>query len=156
MPKEIERKFLVHGDSWRHGSSFETCCQGYLASNNNCTVRIGILGDKGQLTVKENTESISSLDYEYEIPFGDAEELLTRLCIHPIIMKRRFSVLNHGQNWIIDEFLQDNEGLIIAEIRLKFENEHINLPPWVGEEVSNDRRYSSVNLVRRPYYTWKM
>lgn len=155
MAKEIERKFLVCGDEWRHRSTFERCSQGYLVSDSNCTVRIRILGEKAYFTIKGKTEGITRLEYEYEIPLGDAEEMLNRLCIHPSIIKRRFTTCHHGQKWTIDEFMQDNEGLILAEVELKSENQHIHLPSWAGEEVSHDPRYYNINLAKHPYTKWK-
>jgi CYTH domain-containing protein len=155
MANEIERKFLVRGDEWRHKSTFEHCCQGYLFTDGNCTVRIRILGENAYLTIKGKTEGISRLEYEYEIPFDDAEDMLNRLCIHPLIVKRRFTINYHDQKWDIDEFLQDNEGLILAEVELKSEDQHIHLPSWVGEEVSHDPRYYNINLVKHPYSKWE-
>jgi CYTH domain-containing protein len=154
MAKEIERKFLVRGEDWRHGSIFEHCCQGYLVSNSNCTVRIRILGERAYVTIKGKTEGITRPEYEYEIPFGDAEEMLNCLCIHPLIVKRRFTTWFYGNKWQIDEFLQDNKGLILAEIELKSENQQIHLPPWVGDEVSHDPRYYNINLTKHPYSKW--
>jgi CYTH domain-containing protein len=156
MAKEIERKFLVRGDEWRHGSSFERCCQGYLISESDCNVRIRTLGDHAYITIKGKAEGITRLEYEYEIPFGDAEEMLNRLCIHPLIMKRRFTTMFSGVKWQVDEFMQENEGLILAEIELISENQHIHLPPWVGDEVTHDSRYYNRNLVKNPYSKWVM
>jgi CYTH domain-containing protein len=155
MAKEIERKFLVRGDEWRHGSIFEHCCQGYLITDSNCFVRICILGERAFLTIKGETEGISRLEYEYEIPLDDAQDMLNRLCIHPLIVKRCFAILYYSEKWQIDEFLQDNEGLILAEIELKAEDQHIHLPPWVGKEVSHDPRYYNINLTKHPYSKWR-
>jgi len=45
MPTEIERKFLVIGDSWRDAVESETrIMQGYLANNQNATVRVRVAG----------------------------------------------------------------------------------------------------------------
>lgn len=154
MAKEIERKFLVRGDEWRHGAIFEHCCQGYFVSNGNCTVRVRIIGERAYLTIKGKTEGITRPEYEYEIPFGDAEEMLNRLCIRPLIVKRRFTIMFYGHKWQIDEFLQDNKGLILAEIELKAEGQHIRVPSWVGDEVTYDPRYYNVNLAKHPYSKW--
>jgi adenylate cyclase len=56
--------------------------------------------------------------------------------------------------WEVDEFLQENAGLIVAEVELGSEEERIELPPWVGEEVSHDSRYLNVNLMKHPYSQW--
>lgn len=45
------------------------------------------------------------------------------------------------QKWEVDFFLEENEGLIIAEIELPSLESPLVLPEWVGEEVSQDPRY---------------
>jgi adenylate cyclase len=41
----------------------------------------------------------------------------------------------------VDEFYDDNEGLIIAEIELSSEEETFIKPDWLAVEVTNDKRY---------------
>lgn len=52
MSQEIERKFLVVGDSWKKGAVGVLYRQGYLNSAKERTVRVRTIGDKGFLTVK--------------------------------------------------------------------------------------------------------
>lgn len=155
MGKEIERKFLVKGDEWRSGNQGVYTCQGYLLSASDCTIRVRLMGEQAFLTVKGKSEGISRLEYEYEIPVADAKEILARLCLQPYIEKNRYSVMHAGMKWEIDEFLKDNEGLIVAEVELESEDQQIDLPPWIGDEVSHDQRYSNVNLVKNPYGRWR-
>ena len=154
MAKEIERKFLVHGDEWRSGSEAVYCCQGYLVLEGKCVVRIRILGKQAYLTIKGKTEGITRLEYEYGISFDDAQEMLNSLCLKPLIEKYRYTVIYSGMKWEIDEFLKDNKGLILAEVELKAEDQQIELPGWVGKEVSHDPHYYNVNLVKHPYSEW--
>jgi len=37
---------------------------------------------------------------------------------------------------------------------LTSEDQLIELPDWIGEEVTGDPRYFNSNLVARPYSTW--
>lgn len=67
----------------------------------------------------------------------------------------RYKVDFEGYIWEIDEFLNENEGLILAEIELKDENDIFEKPEWVGEEVSNDPRYFNSSLISFPYEKWK-
>ena len=53
--------------------------------------------------------------------------------------------------WEIDEFLDENAGLIVAEIELPDEDAPFERPDWLGREVSNDPRYFNSNLVRHPF-----
>jgi adenylate cyclase len=85
MPIEIERKFLVVGDSWRHGVTGTLFRQGYLCTDPERTVRVRLAGGRGTLTIKGKTEGISRAEFEYPIPAAEAAELLDRLCLCPLI-----------------------------------------------------------------------
>lgn len=154
MAREIERKFLVRGDSWRSGSEGVLYRQGYLRADAACLVRVRIGNGGAFLAVKSLLSGITRLEYEYPVPLADAEEMLERLCPRPWIEKRRRRVRHAGRDWEIDEFLGDNEGLIVAEVELEREDEPLELPPWAGREVSLDPRYFNVNLARNPYRLW--
>ncbi len=56
--------------------------------------------------------------------------------------------------WEVDEFLKENEGLILAEIELASEEQPFDLPSWAGQEVSHDPRYHNANLAKHPYLRW--
>jgi len=57
--------------------------------------------------------------------------------------------------WEVDEFSSDNQGLIIAEVELTSEAQILELPDWVGDEVSFDSRYYNASLVKYPYSQWQ-
>jgi CYTH domain-containing protein len=59
-----------------------------------------------------------------------------------------------GFTWEVDEFLGENEGLVVAEIELKSENEQFEKPVWIGEEVTHDPRYFNASLSSRPFRQW--
>jgi adenylate cyclase len=154
MGKEIERKFLVNGNEWRVGNKAVHICQGYLPSRADCAIRVRLLGEQAFLTIKGETEGITRLEYEYEIPVADAKEILARLCLQPYIEKNRYKVMHAGIKWEVDEFLTDNKGLIVAEVELESEEQRIDLPSWIGEEVSHDPRYRNASLIKHPYSQW--
>lgn len=154
MAKEIERKFLVKGLSWKDQGEGVLYRQGYLNSIKERVVRVRTIGNKGFLTIKGITVDVSRLEFEYEIPFTDAKQMLDELVEKPIIEKNRYKIQQNGLMWEIDEFLGDNEGLIVAEVELQDEQQALDLPSWVGEEVSSDPRYFNNNLVAHPYKTW--
>jgi CYTH domain-containing protein len=93
-------------------------------------------------------------EYEYEIPLADANEMLDRLCVRPLIEKTRYRVSHEDLVWEIDEFEGDNRGLIIAEVELKDETQSVPLPGWIGQEVTGDPRYFNANLVANPFSKW--
>jgi len=154
MGQEIERKFLVTSDTWRADDAGLFCRQGYLASGTDVTVRIRVLGDKGFITIKGPTKGIVRAEYEYSIPVVDANELLDHLCPKPLIEKYRHYREHGGHKWEVDEFVGENQGLIITEIELQSAEQVVELPSWVGRDVSDDSRYYNVNLAVKPYALW--
>jgi len=154
MPKEIERKFLLKNDNWiSEITSQEIIKQGYLSTKKERTVRVRIFGKKGFLTIKGETVGMTRLEFEYEIPVQEANELL-QLCEKPLIEKERFIVLREELKWEIDIFKGENEGLKLAEVELEEESQAVDIPDWVGEEVTFDRRYFNSSLVKLPFKQW--
>ena len=153
MATEIERKFLVRGTPWRSGSGVRFS-QGYLNRDKERTVRVRIAGGKAFLTIKSVTQGASRAEFEYEIPVPDAEQLM-KLSDGPIIQKNRYVIVHEGSTWEVDEFLGDNAGLVIAEIELKSEDQSFSRPPWLGAEVTHDRRYYNSSLAGHPYVEWR-
>ncbi len=154
MAHEIERKFLITGEAWRELAKGTAYRQGYLSTVKERTVRVRTIDDKGFLTIKGITVGATRAEYEYEIPAGDANEMLDDLCEQPIIEKKRYKVPLDGFIWEIDEFGGVNEGLIVAEIELESEDQKFNKPDWIGDEVSGDPRYFNSNLIANPFTTW--
>ena len=154
MAKEIERKFLVAGEDWRALARGNRYRQGYLSTVKERTVRVRTIDDKGFLTVKGVTVGATRSEYEYMIPAADADEILDNLCEKPIIEKNRYEILLNGVTWEVDEFLGDNDGLIVAEVELQSEDQSFAKPDWIGMEVTDDPRYFNANLIARPFSTW--
>ena len=154
MGLEIERKFLVIGTAWQVLAAGVLTRQGYLSSAAERTVRVRIAGDQGFLTVKGKSRGLSRAEFEYAIPVEDAAAMLDRLCEKPLIEKTRYRVPFGAHTWEVDEFHGANAGLVVAEVELASADEEPALPPWVGREVSQDARYFSANLVKRPFTTW--
>jgi adenylate cyclase len=154
MGKEIERKFLLKNDFWRSGVSGEEYVQGYLTAEKGKVVRVRIAGNQGYLTIKGRYVGYSRPEFEYEISPKDARFILDNLCLKPLIEKIRYKIKYKNFTWEIDEFKGDNKGLILAEIELQSENQHFEIPEWIGEEVSGDPRYFNSNLVKHPFTKW--
>ncbi|MGA7883367.1 MAG: CYTH domain-containing protein [Terrimicrobiaceae bacterium] len=155
MGNEIERKFLVSDDTWRGGSPGCPYVQGYLSRDPGRVVRVRQAGDRAYITIKGVSQGARRPEFEYPIPLSDAEALMT-LCLRPLIEKVRYVVEYHGKRWEVDEFHGDNKGLILAEIELAREDEPFDLPPWIGQEVSQDARYYNANLVEHPFTQWNI
>jgi CYTH domain-containing protein len=118
------------------------------------TVRVRTVDDKGYLTIKGITVGASRLEFEYEIPVQEAEELLNEICEKPLIEKNRYEVEHEGLIWVIDEFLGENEGLVVSEVELQSEDQVFEKPAWLAEEVTGDPRYFNSNLTENPFTRW--
>ena len=155
MAKEIERKFLVASDSWRATATGKHYCQGYIATAQpGHSVRVRIAGEQAFLTIKGPSQGLSRAEFEYEIPLGDAQEMLKTLCDRPLIEKTRYRLPIGPVVWEIDEFTGENAGLIIAEVELNHEAQLVELPEWLGQEVSGEAKYYNQSLVKYPYSQW--
>lgn len=153
MGTEIERKFLVAGDDWRTGAPGTPLRQGYLSLDPDRTVRLRTDGRQGWLTIKGRGHDAVRPEYEYVIPLADADEMLDRLCLRPLIAKTRHRVPHAGQVWEVDVFGASLDGLVMAEAELPRADHPLALPSWVGREVTGDPRYTNAGLVkagRRP------
>ena len=102
---------------------------------------------------KEAAQGASRPEFEYPIPLSDAQQLMN-LCLRPLVEKMRYVIKYGNKRWEVDEFHGDNRGLILAEIELSREDEPIEIPLWVGQEVSGDPRYFNSYLSEHPYTQW--
>jgi len=157
MAVEIERKFLLASEAWRATAQPGVkMIQGYfILSPGAPSIRIRIAGERAFLTAKGVIRNFSRSEFEYEIPVADAEAMLHEFCGGRHVEKIRFLVPFEGFVWEVDEYFGDNAGLFTAELELDDENTQFPLPPWVGKEVTADRRYGNGSLSRNPYCNWR-
>jgi adenylate cyclase len=155
MPLEIERKFLVSGDGWRREvARSKAMRQGYLVRDSGkASVRVRLEGDEGRLNIKAAVIGSARAEYDYGIPADEAREILEQLCVGRL-EKTRHYVERGDLTWEIDEFEGDNAGLVVAEIELTSVEQAFERPPWLGAEVTDDRRYYNHHLALHPYRTW--
>jgi adenylate cyclase len=154
MPREIEHKFLLKSPAWRaEATRVERMTQGYIAGGERASVRVRVAGDYAAINIKSGGLVASRLEYEYQIPVEQANELLD-LCVPPLIEKTRHFVPFGGFEWEIDEFHGANAGLIVAELELDHEDQCFPLPAWIGAEVTHLERYYNVRLAKHPYRDW--
>ena len=155
MALEIERKFLLANEDWRPAATHsETLWQGYLTTNERCSVRVRVAGDLGYLNIKSTTLGVVRHEFEYAVPVAEARELLTLFCDGRSLGKTRYHVPVGAHLWEIDVFEGENAGLIVAEVELSAEDEEFERPSWLGEEVSADPRYYNTSLIAHPYARW--
>ena len=71
-----------------------------------------------------------------------------QLCQGTIIDKTRWIIpaKEDGLKWEVDEFHGKHEGLTLAEIELTSEEQEVEKPDFVGEDVTSDPRYYNANM----------
>ena len=156
MTFEIERKFLVTSDNYKQQAYKKSYIkQGFLNSEKERVVRVRIKNDTGFLTIKgaSNESGTTRFEWEKEITKIEAVNLL-ELCEEGIIEKYRYLVKVNEHVFEVDEFLGDNNGLLIAEVELKNENESFTKPEWLGNEVTGIVKYYNSNLSKKPFCRW--
>ena len=157
MAIEIERKFLVLDDGYKKlAASSSRIKQGYICSERGRTVRIRMRDEKFYLTIKGPSLNGGLSRYEFEKEVTPDEGLsLFAICEPGIVDKKRWLVPVGTHTFEVDEFFGENEGLVIAEVELKSETETYERPPFIGQEVTGDRRYYNSQLRKHPYKEWK-
>lgn len=155
MALEIERKYLVDFEKLGTLENGNRIKQGYFSTNKDAVVRVRVKNDKAYLTIKGSNIGATRLEFEYEIPVDEVNEMLDKLCQKPVIDKTRYLIDYENHTFELDIFYGDNDGLVVAEVELLDENETIKLPSWIKEEVTSDERYYNSNLMKNPYKNWK-
>jgi adenylate cyclase len=157
MANEIERKFLVQGEFRSYAVAQHQIIQGYLSSVPERSVRVRIKDEKAFITIKgkSSKNGMSRFEWEKEIDMADAKSLM-KICEQGFIEKTRFIVPEKsGLFFEVDEFECENKGLIIAEIELPDEKYEIEIPDWLGKEVTGDVRYYNAFLSANPFLNWE-
>jgi adenylate cyclase len=155
MGIEIERKFLVNKDLWNalekpEGKFYR---QGYLTTVPDKTIRVRLTDSGAYLTIKGRSTGATRSEYEYKIPDNEAKELLDNFAVAELT-KFRYTMAYQNKIWEVDEFLGDNQGLIVAEIELDSETETFELPAWIAKEVTGEEKYYNSNLSVNPFNKW--
>ncbi|MCY1745275.1 CYTH domain-containing protein [Ensifer sp. SL37] len=155
MAAEIERKYLVADDRWRqYASEGSALRQAYLLATRRQTVRIRTIdGSRAKLTVKIRSGRNRREEYEYDIPYSDAEEMLEQA--RGVLQKTRYEVKHEGFIWEVDVYSGQHRGLVVAEVELDNVNDTPSLPEWLGAEVTGNPLYSNRILAKQPPYAPK-
>ena len=155
MGFEIERRFFVRGDGWRQLAAKPTDIrQAYLTVGNKASVRVRINDNStASLTVKSQPVKLRRLELEYAIPILEAEALMA-LRQGSVIEKRRYQVPCGDLLWEVDVFSGENLGLVIAEVELRHERQHIELPTWIAKDITGHPQYYNGFLAQLPFSSW--
>jgi adenylate cyclase len=147
MALEIERKFLVTNDCWRgQVLRSERLVDGLLATSKGRKVRVRLYADRATIAIKTRKKGRVRFEYEYEIPIADARHMLKTECGRSVLAKTRHYVPHAGYTWELDEYEAPLEGIVLAEVELKSEDEEPLLPDWVGADVTADPAFRKTRL----------
>lgn len=157
MGTEFEHKLVVASEEWRDAvASSSSLSQAYLCAKPGMSIRVRIVDDASAfLTIKGKQVGIGRPEYEYEIPVEDARALLAMITEGVPITKTRYELGEPWAGWIVDEFADDNAGLIVAELEVPAEDTAWDVPAWAGQNVTSDSRYTNAALFSRPYSQWQ-
>jgi adenylate cyclase len=146
MATEIERKFLVTDISCIQGLKGTPITQAYVA-NGSLLVRVRQVGDCAFLTLKGPKKGFSCDEWEYKIPLSDAMAMFEKYGKKErYISKTRYLIPAGEHTFEVDVFEGQLQGLVVAEIEMSNENADIELPTWLGPEVSLDHTFANSTL----------
>lgn len=149
MATETERKFLVSGEFMHLAVKVLNITQFYLSTDPGRTIRIRISDSEAFLTIKNKPDnnSLTRLEWEFPINVADAKEMM-QISLPGKVIKSRYLVPFGNQMFEVDVFHEKNDGLVIAEIELDSEDQLVEKPDWLGEEVTGIPDYYNVNLIK--------
>lgn len=149
---EIERKFLITKTINEIFESGECVCkrieQRYLDKTGDWAIRIRRVTQGATsyfLTMKKKITMIRSVEIETKIDADCYEQMATQC--GPALRKTRYCVQIGEHLWEIDVF-DDFDGLVIAEVELRHEDEDFVFPDWLGIEVTEDHQYKNRQLAK--------
>lgn len=157
---EYERRFIVKDTSVLEGLPCVHIEQGYVWEREGYAIRVRLAlsssssgeGDScgiAEFALKGPRTNASRYELENPIPFDVAHDII-RLSKFRVV-KRRYKLTDETGSWTIDEFLEANRGLFVAEFESdKLSVQQLNPPEWVGLEITDDRRYDNEQLARSP------
>ena len=150
MPVEIERKFLLANDGWKSQVVRRLHIRdGLIANNNGNKARVRIADADATITVKSRRRGPIRTEFEYAIPYSDALEILQTMCDGRVLDKVRHFIPYAGLLWHVDVYEGIFSGVVLAEVELQHADQELDLPPWIGNEVTNDPRYRKLNMRRQ-------
>jgi adenylate cyclase len=148
MAQEIERKFLVANHDWKNSVIPSIRIRdGLIANNKGNKARVRIANGVATIALKSRRRGLVRTEFEYVIPYSDAEEMLRVMCEGNVLDKTRHFVSHAGNTWHVDVYEGLLDGVVLAEIELTEADQKLTLPDWIGAEVTADPRYRKINMV---------
>jgi len=115
MNREIERKFLADGFDTTLAYDKSDIRQGYVYSAEGKVIRVRTRDNKGYITLKYRISKLSRAEFEYEIPYADAVDILDNMCEGRVLEKTRYLYNYKSHIWEIDVFKGKNKGIAVIK-----------------------------------------
>ena len=148
MGIEIERKFKLKTPAILEGLRGQTFVQAYLAKG-AVLLRVRVAGDQAWLTLKgQPTSAMSRPEWEYAIPVADAREMARQSGAYAL-EKTRFLIQHAGHTFEVDSYHGGLQGLYSVEVEMDSEQSLVDLPDWVGDEVTGNKAWDNESLARK-------
>jgi len=113
--------------------------------------RIRIADQRAYVTIK-GPGYLQRFEGEWEVRVDEVEDLVSSMRFDSV-RKKRFRVpCNDGLFWEIDFFEGDDCGLVMAEIEVPSVDYHFEKPPWLGRNVTQEKRFGNGSLAK--YESW--
>ena len=113
------------------------------------TVRIRFRDERTTLTLKGRRTNATAAELEWNIE-RDLGERIVMQREHPFVEKRRYLWDGvDGFVWEVDEFEGELSPLVLAEVELPAEDASVELPAWLGEEITGDHSWSNARRAHR-------
>ena len=117
---------------------------GILVGENNWISRIRMADEDIILTMKGKRLHASATELEWKINSLPSIQNLEQL---PHVIKTRYNKLgSDGLLWEIDEFEGSLAGLILAEVELESQDQDVEIPSWIGMELTGLGNWSNAAL----------
>ncbi len=117
---------------------------GILVGENNWISRIRMADEDIILTMKGKRLHASATELEWKINSLPSMQNLEEL---PHVIKTRYNKLgSDGLLWEIDEFEGSLAGLILAEVELESQDQLVEIPSWIGMELTGLGNWSNAAL----------
>ncbi len=162
MGIEIERRFLIPSSQNRHWYGESLQIKQFYVDEEVISHLIPTDADISEihiwrirssqhacfLTGKGRRTGATGVELEWEINREEFEKIDRSYTLFGIEKTRFLWRGADGLLWEIDEFEGVHCGLIIAEVELESEDQVVQLPEWLGKEITGDNSWSNWTLSR--------
>jgi adenylate cyclase len=148
MSSEIERKFLLGELPERlAGRAGERISQGYLTNGEGPEIRLRRAGEQTLLTVKTGSGEVRE-ELEVELDPYLFRTLWPLTAGRRVTKTRLREPLESGRTAEVDVYAETLDGLVVAEVEFSSaeESRAFAPPPWLGKEITGDKRYANREL----------